>query len=112
MRIVTLILAIVMLPLSLIILINELTPYTLNIPIKIDLLLIAAILMIVLQLLNLVFLMMNNAALRPMNIVLLIVFIIPSSLYFLEFFLSISFLDVLPLVMAIMMFVESLYALH
>ncbi len=104
------ILAFVMLPLSVLIILEDLKVYSISLPF--DEALAGAALMIALQAVNLALLMIKNKTLTAMNIITGSVFIIPAAAYIFFSVIGKSYIDHIPLVIGVMMLVESLYALH
>ena len=70
--------------------------------------------MIILQIVTLIYIKVNQQEIRVVNVVNAIVFIVPALAYIIKFILAmeVPFENSIPLILGIMMFVESLYALH
>jgi hypothetical protein len=102
--------AVVMFPLSILIILESLGIYSLSLPF--DKILIGAILMIVLQILTLVFLRLHTGKLNPMQIITAIVFIGLSAAALYSYFFTMAFKEQIPLILGAVMFVETIYALH
>jgi len=103
--------AIVMFPLSILIVLEKLGLYTLALPIDIDKVLIGAALMIALQVITLIMLKISNEKLTFMNIITGLIFIATAVAAVLSMQYG-SYTKEAPIVLAVMMFVEALYALH
>lgn len=103
-------LAFVMLPLSILIILEGIGIYSLSLPV--NKVLIGAILMIALQVSNLIFLKISNGTLTVMNVVTGIVFILPAAAYLFSYFFGYNLYESLPLIVGVMMFIEALYTLH
>jgi len=103
-------LAILMLPLGILIVLESAGIYALGI--GMDKAFIGAILMIVLQVMNIVMLKVNSGEFRLMNGVALIEFVIPAVLYLISEFISIPGISTIPMILGIMMVVEAIYGLH
>ena len=100
--------AIVMLPLSLVIVLEEAGIYSLSL--FVDKLIIGALLMIGLQVVSLVFSVKGQGGVRAMNIVISAVLVIPALIYLIP---ALNFFgESLSLILGTMMFVESVYAFH
>ncbi len=99
-----------MLPISILIVLESMGLYTLHLPF--DKILIGAILMIALQIFSLVMALTHQGGMGVMNIITFIVFMIPAVAYLASFFFGITLFTSLPMILGILMFVESLYALH
>jgi len=104
------ILSIAMLPFGLLIILEELGLFTINL--FFDTVLIGATLMIVIQILTLISLNIHHKNIRIVNYVTAVVLLIPVAIYLLSTFITVSFQESLPLIIGVMMFVESLYAFH
>jgi len=104
--------AIVMLPLSILIVLESLELFTLNI--GFNKVFLGAILMIVLQIITLVMVKVYHGEMSIMNFVTFGVFVIPAATYLLSSLISLSttMQQVIPLVIGVMMLIESVYALH
>ncbi len=106
-------LAIIMLPLGALILLENFNSFSLDI--VIDKLLLAAILMILLQISSLIHIKANQQEIKAINLITFVIFILPAALYLLHYFalFALSFLqESLPLILAILMLAEAVYALH
>lgn len=110
MNILTKLLAIIMLPLSILIILESTGLFSLALPF--DKVFIGAILMIALQLLNLILLKINKGLLRFINIITTLVFILPAVAYILSTIMGFYLFESVPLIIGIIMFIEALYALH
>ena len=62
---------------------------------------------IAMQIVNLTFAQMHNKRISAMQIVTAVIFLIPAVLYFLKLFS-----EAMPIVIGVMLIIESLYALH
>ena len=102
--------AFVMFPLGFLIMIEEMGLFSLSF--FLDKTMIGAILMIVLQTITLMTLNMHHEYIRGVNYMTFFCLILPSALYLGSMMISISFKESLPLIIGVMMFVESLYAFH
>ena len=102
--------AFAMLPLSVLIILEELDLFSLSL--IFDKALVGAIIMIILQLISLFTLNEMHEHVRTINVITFFFLILPSVLYIVSSFISISFSSSLPLIIGVMMFVESLYAFH
>lgn len=102
--------AIVMLPLSILIIMETTGIFSLDL--FFDKVFIGAILMIALQLLTLFFVKKHHSSLRGMNIVTFIVLILPALAYIFSGVFNNFLKEQLPLILGVMMFVEAIYALH
>ncbi|MFH1409158.1 MAG: hypothetical protein ABIH34_04585 [Nanoarchaeota archaeon] len=100
--------AIVIFPLSIIIILEVLGVYT--VPLPFDKILIGALLMIAFQVINVAMLGIQNGHVSIMQILTGILLILPPVAYFFQSF--IPFGAQIPLILGVMMFTESLYALH
>lgn len=103
-------LAIAMIPISILIILEETAIYTLNLPF--DKVLIGALLIIALQLINVILLRIQNNTLTFMNVITAIVLTVPAGYYIFSSFFGFYTIANLPLIVGVMMFVESIYALH
>ncbi|MFH1276522.1 MAG: hypothetical protein ABIH82_05405 [Candidatus Woesearchaeota archaeon] len=109
-------LAILMLPVGTYIILEELKIYALNLPV--NSLLIGAILMVLLQVLNLVLASANQSGgeetggVKPITILTSIFFILPAAAYFLSLVMIIPLKEYIPMFLGVLMIAESLYALH
>jgi len=110
MTLVNKIFAIVMLPFSLLIILEGTGLLKLGLPF--NAVLIGAILMIALQVLNLVFAKTHNGHLSIMNIITAAVFIAPAAAYFLAALFGLFLEANIPIIVGVMMLAEGLYALH
>lgn len=99
-----------MIPIGLLIILRETGIYSLNLPV--DIVLIGAILIILLQLINVVLLRTQNGTLTAMNVVTAIVLIIPAAFYLSFSIFGFFSIENIPLIIGVMMFVEAIYALH
>ena len=104
------ILAIVMIPLSILIIIEQMGFYSLGLPL--DKGFLGAGIMIALQLINMASLKIKNKKLTAMNIITGGIFIITALAYILGNYLGYLQISSLPVILGVMMFVEALYALH
>jgi len=102
--------AIVMFPLSILIVLEALGVFSVALPF--DKVLVGAILMIVLQVLTLIFLKAHKGNPTIMNYFTAAVFILVAVVALLSGLLNLSFADKMPLILGVIMFVEALYALH
>jgi len=103
------ILAIIMLPISILIVLEAIDMFSIGLPF--DKLLIGAGLMIILQVITLLFLKLHGGELRPINLVIAGVLILPAGAYIASYFLAFNIPN-LPIILGIVMFVEALYAFH
>ncbi|MFT4302988.1 MAG: hypothetical protein ACMXYG_00335 [Candidatus Woesearchaeota archaeon] len=103
------IIAVIMIILGIAIILEYYNYYTISIPQQ---LLIAAILMIILQIYSAVSLTIHSGHIGIINIITWIIFCIPAIWYLLHIILNIQITENLPLILSIMMIGESLYALH
>jgi len=103
-------LATVMLPLSIIIILEETDLYSLGLPY--NLLSIGAILMIALQVISLIMLKVHSGEIGLMKIIMFIVFMLPVIAYALSSIIGSYFDNYIPLIFGVMMFVEAMYAFH
>ena len=110
MEIINKFLAILMLPVSILIILEQMKVF--SIEFFIDKLLIGAILMILLQLLSLLFVGQNQEGIKAINIITSVIFIIPAVAYIASLFLVIPFSEHLPMIIGVMMLAEAVYALH
>jgi hypothetical protein len=104
----TKLIAIVMLPLSILILLQETNLYVIEL--SFDLMVLSASLMILLQILVLVMVKVHQENLTIINWLTAIVFVLPAVYYFLQQFLTP--VPQMPLILGAMMLAESVYALH
>jgi hypothetical protein len=102
--------ALVMLPLGILIVLEELGIVSLNI--LFDKALIGAVLMIVFQVINLILSKVQNNVLTFMTVITGLIFIIPASYYIVSFFFGLYTIPLFTMILAVMMSVEALYALH
>ena len=103
-------LAIAMLLVGILIILEEIEVFTLNLPI--DKVFIGAILIIALQLINVILLRTQNGTITIMNVVTSIVLIVPAAIYIVSSIFGIFSIVNISLIIGVMMFVEALYALH
>jgi len=103
------ILAIIMLPISVLVVLEATEIFSIGLPF--DKLLIGAGLMIVLQIMTLLFLKLHGGELRPINLIIAAVLIFPAGAYLVSYFLAFN-ISYLPIILGIVMFVEALYAFH
>jgi len=99
-----------MIPISILIILEEIEIFSLNL--FFDIVLIGAILIISLQLINVVLLRTQNGTLTAMNVVTAVVLIIPAAFYIFSSILGYFSIENIPLIIGVMMFVEAIYALH
>lgn len=104
------ILAIAMIPLSMLIILESMGLYSIWMPI--DKGILGAGIMALLQIINLASLKMKNKRLTFMNMLTGSVFILVAAAYFVGNYLGYYQIDSLPVILGVMMFVEALYALH
>jgi hypothetical protein len=102
--------AFVMFPLSILIILEALSIFSLNI--YFDKVFWGAILMIVLQLLTLLFLKIDHGNLGPMQLITAVVFSLVALLAIFSSSIQLSFSSQIPLILGVIMFVETIYALH
>jgi len=102
--------AIAMFPLSIIIILDALGVFSLDLPF--NKVLISAVLMIALQVLTLIFLRINHGRLGIMQFLTAGIFILAALVAVFSDFVSFLPSDKLPLILGVVMFVEALYALH
>jgi|TARA_B100001971_G_C18239700_1_gene569906 hypothetical protein len=102
--------AIVMLPLGILIILEAMGIYSLNI--FFDKVFIGAILIIALQLSTLFFAKKYHGSITAMSIVTLIVFAIPAVLYIFSGLFGGFLIEFLPLIIGTVMIVDTIYALH
>jgi len=102
--------AIVMFPLSILIVLETAGIFSITLPF--DKIIIGAILMIALQLLTLIFMKLHHSNPSLMNYVTAGVFMAVAVITLAADFLSLSFQASMPIILGVMMFVEALYALH
>jgi hypothetical protein len=102
--------AIVMFPLSIIIVCEALDIFSVQLPF--DKVLVGAILMIVLQALTMIFMRLHQGNPTIMNYFTAGIFVAVALASILVNFLELSFADKVPLILGVIMFVEALYALH
>jgi len=103
-------LAIAMIPVSILIILEEIGIYSLNLPF--DKVLIGAILIIALQLINVILLRTQNGTLTIMNVVTSIVLIVPAAYYIFSSIFGFFSIVNISLIIGVMMFVEAIYSLH
>ena len=103
------IIAILMLPVSLLLILEGLRIF--NLELSLDKVLIGSILIIILQILNMNNAKQHNSEVRPISALLAIVFIIPGLAYIISLFVNIGMYD-WSTILGIMMLTEALYALH
>jgi len=102
--------AIIMFPLSILIVLETAGIFSIALPF--DKILVGAILMIVLQLLTLIFMRIHSANPTLMNYATAGVFMAVAAITLAAGFLSLSFQNAMPMILGVMMFVEALYALR
>jgi hypothetical protein len=102
--------AIVMFPLSILIICEALGIF--SVPLPFDKVLVGAILMVVLQILTLIFMKMHHGSPKIMNYFTAAIFIMVAASALIASFLELPFADKVPLILGVIMFVEALYALH
>ena len=102
--------AIAMFPLSIIIILESLDGFSLELPF--NKVIIGAVLMIALQVLTLIFLKINHGRLGIMQYLTAGIFILAALVAVFSDFVSFLPSDKLPLILGVIMFVEALYALH
>ena len=104
--------AVLMLLSGMTIILEQLGIYSLNV--GLDKVIIGAVLLVALQILNIVSSKTHNGRISIMSVVMIIVFIMPVLAYFFSDILSLSsgFKGSLPLIIGVMMLLESLYMLH
>ena len=100
------ILAFVMIPLSILIFLEQINVFSISF--FIDKILIGAILMILLQLLTIIQQKITNGHFGLVTIVTSVIFIMPAGLYLTHLVVSVY----IPLILAVFMLAEALYALH
>lgn len=101
---------IVMLPLSLLIILEQTNIYALKLPV--DKIMIGAILMIALQLITLIMLKVTHGDLGFKDFLIFFAFSAPGGAYLALYFLGIAIPSYVPIALAVIMLTESLYALH
>jgi hypothetical protein len=101
--------AILMVPLSLLIIIQEIGLFTLNMPV--DKILVGAILMLALEAITAIGVIINYKALSMTNIIAIIAFAIPAVIYLGQLYLGFPVLSYIPLILGVTMFGETIYAL-
>jgi len=84
--------------------------YTVDLPL--DIVLIGAIALVASQIINLILLKVHNGTITSMQIITHIIIIIPAIAYLATYFVTIPYVEQLPLVLGIVLILESLYALH
>ncbi|PLW79976.1 hypothetical protein C0585_04785 [Candidatus Woesearchaeota archaeon] len=99
------IIALLMLPLAIFIILEEINIFSLNL--FVDKVLIGALAMIAFQITNLIFLKIHNGHLGILQVTTSLLFIIPGIVYFLPF----TILNI-KLIIGVMMLAESSYAMH
>ena len=104
------VLSLVMLPLGILIVLEEIGLYSLSLPF--DKVLIGAILMIALQVINLIMLRIQNGTLTFINLVTGSIFIVIGGAYLASNFFGFFVFDGIRLILGVVMMVEALYALH
>jgi len=102
--------SIAMLPVGILIILEEIGIYALNLPF--DKVLIGAILLIAMQIINVILLRTQNGTITIMNVVTSIVLIVPAAVYLVSSLFGIFSIVNISLIIGVMMFVEALYALH
>ena len=102
--------ACIMFPLSILIIFDALQVLSIKLPF--DKILVGALLMIALQVLTLVFLKINHGKLGIMQFLTAGVFCLVALLAVSSSTLSLSFAAQMPLILGVVMFVETIYALH
>ena len=110
MNFLTKILAIIMFPISILIILEQTNIY--SIPFPIDKLLIGAILMISLEVLSFIMLKLTGGELRLINILTYIIFIIPAIAFLVSYLIGLNLHSAVPLILGVMMLAESIYGLH
>ena len=110
MEVINKLMAIIMLPLSVLIILEAMDIFSIESPF--DKLLIASILMIVLQLLSIIFASTNQEGLTLVNYLTLIIFSLPAIAYVLTLFFALPFENHIPIILGVMMLAEAIYALH
>jgi hypothetical protein len=103
-------LAIAMIPVSIMIILEEIEILSLNLPF--DKVLIGALLIIALQVINVILIRTQNGTITIMNVITSIVLIVPAAGYIVSSIFGIFSIVNLPLIIGVMMFVEAIYALH
>jgi hypothetical protein len=102
--------SVAMLPVGILIILEEIELYTLNFPI--DKVLIGSILLILVQVINVLLLRTQNGTITPMNVITSIVLIVPGTIYIISSVFGMFSVANISLIIGVMMFVESTYALH
>jgi hypothetical protein len=102
--------AFVMLPLSIIIFLDSIKLYTLNLPF--DKVFVAALLMIALQIISFVMSYVTHRGVKFVEIITLVAFSLPAIAYIGSTLAAFDLPSYVPVVLSVLMFVESLYALH
>ena len=104
------VLAAVLFPLSILILLEYFNFFSLNI--FVDKVLLGSIILIIFQVAHFINLLRHKDEITTMNVVTLLVFCTPAVSYCVNYFFKLFVLQELSLVMGIMIFLESMYALH
>ncbi len=102
--------AIVMLPLSVLIILEAIGIFYLGLPV--DKALIGASLMIAFQVVALLFLKIEAGHIRPINYVTAIIFIVPAASYIINIYFPFVEDKIIPLILGIMMLCEGVYGMH
>jgi hypothetical protein len=102
--------AVIMFPLSILIIAELLGLFSVNL--FFDKILIGASLMILLQLLTLLFLRINVGTLKPMQILTASIFMAISAMALCSPYIDVPFKEQIPLILGVVMFVETIYSLH
>jgi hypothetical protein len=100
--------AIVMVPLSIIILLEQIGVYALQLPF--DKLLVGAILMIALEIITLIGVIINYKKPSITNMIAVVAFLTPPLIYLGHLFIGYANPSYIPLIMAVTMFGETIYA--
>ncbi len=103
-------LAIVMIPISVLIILEAFNVYQIALPF--DKILLGAILMVLLQVFVLINMKMHDQDIRMINIITVIVFMLPGALYIINLYYPIIENNIIPILLGVMMFGEALYAMH
>lgn len=104
------VLAVVMLPLSILVILTSVNIKLLNLPFNLTFL--GVIIMIIFQILNFVFIKMFNEEIHLMQIITGFIFIIPAVAYLISIFTTPILPGYLEVILGTTMCAESLYALH